>query len=332
MYQFRLSAFVALLIGAVLLLLEHTEFFEKHQLLQGAAHELGFALIVAVVVWTCFEFFSQNESEKRWLNRIEVISRNVFLGVFRRKLPEPFIDEVSLLLLDHKFVRTSVNITYTIKDHHYLDREECQESFVCLHASLRLRTKCISESAQDLPIVLYLPNPLINEMKKACRVERAVFKSGEFSEIIDLSSAEVQFRHSISDDDASNCKFDLGSRRVSPGGEVEVLWHYTMAKEEEDTEIFQTLMPCQQLSLTVSDTNRGRRIVKARSIHRCDLSNDTPPDTHGTYNYSIDSYVLPHQGFAIWWKKLPVDRQRKLGAAVDTGGRDTQDADRPNVQ
>lgn len=104
-----------------------------------------------------------------------------------------------------------------------------------------------------------------------------------------------------------------------------------MAKEEEDTEVFQTMMPCQQINLTVSDPAKDQRIVRARSIHRCELSNDTPPDTHGTYNFSLDNYVLPHQGFSIWWKRKPVAMQPRGADAVDTSKDLTHDDVRPDV-
>lgn len=211
MCQFRWSALIALLGGTLLLLLEHTEYVEGHKLLAGAAHEVGFAMIVAVVVWLCFEFFSQSESEKRWLNRIEVISRNVFVGVFRRNLPEKFIDEVSLLLLDHKFIRTSINITYTMSDRQYVDRRNQAQKFVCLHASMRLKTRCVSESPHDLLIVLALPNPLIEEMKPWCRVERVVFRQGETVEVINLEHAEKAFRDRMRNDEEPACRFDLGT-------------------------------------------------------------------------------------------------------------------------
>jgi hypothetical protein len=81
-----------------------------------------------------------------------------------------------------------------------------------------------------------------------------------------------------------------------------------MAKEEEDTELLQTRYPTDSLSVTIFDHGPTRRIVRARSIHLGDLRDDTPKEANGCYNFTLDRYFLPHQGFAIWWKKSPPAR------------------------
>jgi hypothetical protein len=53
------------------------------------------------------------------------------------------------------------------------------------------------------------------------------------------------------------------------------------------------------------DTGPTPRIVRARSIHAAQLENDTSAYAKGTYNFKLGRYLLPHQGFANWWKRIP---------------------------
>jgi hypothetical protein len=80
---------------------------------------------------------------------------------------------------------------------------------------------------------------------------------------------------------------------VAMGGDIDVSWYYTMAKHEEDTEIFQTMIPTKHLIVTIIDTNPTKRIVRAESIHRSDLRQDISASAQGTYNfYLVDSRAL----------------------------------------
>ena len=48
-----------------------------------AAHEVGFAFLVAVIIWSVFELSTRLDDETRWHSRVQVISKNVFMAVFR---------------------------------------------------------------------------------------------------------------------------------------------------------------------------------------------------------------------------------------------------------
>jgi hypothetical protein len=57
--------------------------------------EVGFALIVALVIWGMWEYFSQAETEDQWNARIERVAKSVFFGVFKPNFPEEMIQEAN---------------------------------------------------------------------------------------------------------------------------------------------------------------------------------------------------------------------------------------------
>jgi hypothetical protein len=169
------QAIIALSIAIALLTFSHmaTKEFVHYR---SIAHEVGFALLVAVIIWGSFELFEQAKSDEEWNQRIEKIARNVFFGVFKRNFPEEFIKEANILVLDHAFIRSGLNVTYTIVDDAYTDRAGQSQRFVKLYAIARYKVKNVGNTKASLPIGINLPNPLIDEMKPSCEVFGDYFK------------------------------------------------------------------------------------------------------------------------------------------------------------
>lgn len=272
--------------------------------------EIGFAFVVAVIIWSSFEFFSQSESDEHWNRRIELIAKNVFFGVFKRNFPQEFIKEANILVLDHSFIRLGTNVTYTLQDKIYTDRYGAQQKFVELETVLRFKIKNISNSTSSLPLVIALPNPVINELKPFCKVVKIKVEGmpGITQSYLDrqVAETETRFREAIKDDTLSHVPFRACELSIKSDAEVEIVYEFTMAKEEEDTEICQTMYPMESVNITIVDRGPTPRVVRARSIHHADLENDTSASGTGTYNFRLNRYLLPHQGYAIWWKKVPV--------------------------
>lgn len=298
------NAMFALLIGFILLTWSHLG-LAAYPVFHTAAHEIGFALLVAVTIWGSFELFEQAKTDDEWNNKIEKIARNVFFGVFKRNFPEEFIKEANILVLDHTFIRSGLNVTYTITDGSYTDRAGQTRPYVKLYSIARYKIRNVGNTNSKLPIGINLPNPLIDEMKSNCKVLRITIKRGGREEKPDLTAGEEAFRKSIEDDKKYQVSFRLEPIELEPNEEVEIIFDYVMAKEDEDTEIFQTLYPADSVSITIMDRGPTERAVRARSIHVSDLENDTSAETTGTYNFKLSKYLLPHQGFVIWWKRVP---------------------------
>ena len=301
---YNVNAIIALLSGFLLLAFSHWG-LEDYIFLRIASHEIGFALLVAVVIWSSFELFEQAKTDDEWNDRIEKIARNVFFGVFKRNFPEAFIKEANNLVLDHTFIRSGLSVTYTISDSKYEDRAGNIQGFVRLQSVARYKVQNVGNTKAKLPIGINLPNPLIDEMKSCCKVQEITIKTGGREYKPDLTVAETLFREAIKNDHQYQIPFLLDPVELEPNAEAEVVFHYCMAKEDEDTEIFQTLYPADSAIITIMDRDPTARVVRARSIHMSSLENDSAAEATGTYNFKLSRYLLPHQGFVIWWKKVP---------------------------
>jgi hypothetical protein len=298
------NAVIASLLGVLLLVVSYWV-CEKDSFWRDTTHEIGFALLVAVVIWTTFEFFSRADTEDRWNKRIEQTARAVFFGVFKRNFPDEYIQEANALVLDHTFIRSGMSVTYTLEDGTYESRYKTIRKYVKLYAVARHEVKNVGNAPAILPITIGLPNPLINEMKAECRVLGISARRGGIEQKMDITAAQAEFAKALQDDNNSQVKFEIPSLTLQPGERVDLVFNYVMAKEEEDSEIFQTRYPADSLTITIVDRGPTERVIRARSIHVVNLDDNTSAEQQKTYNFRLPRYLLPHQGFVLWWKNVP---------------------------
>jgi hypothetical protein len=285
------------------------------RILHSGTHEIGFALIVAAVIWRMFEFFAQKESKDQWDGVVEQISQNVFAAMLKRELPEKLITQAFDLILNQQFIRTDVVFTFMISAATYTVENHAPKPFVRLNVVAKSKIKNVSNATARIPLGMSLPNPMIDELKPFCIVKKIAVKTGGVWTDFDLTNAERSFRAAMIDDARKEVPFLLDEMVFAPKEEKEVIIDYVLAKEEEDNEVVQMRFPAESLLITVVDDAPGTRVIRAKAIHPADLENLSISDDIGPYTYKLDQFLLPHQGFVIWWKTRPT----RAGAAKAEG-------------
>lgn len=278
----------------------------------AAFHEIGFALLVSFIVWAMFEVHMSQEADTEWSRRIDRISRNVFFAVLRKDLPKQLIDEARAIALDTNVLRTNFNVTYTLRDETFEVVEGQRADCVLMVAVMACEMRNVSGDTIFVPMAVGLPNPVHPGLKALTRVNTfAVTRAGGPIEL-DLQRAETAFRESLATQEQT-VKYDAGGITLAPDETVSVRADYVMAKESEDTELLQSLYPCDGLTVTVMDSGGDHaRVLFAKAIHRRPIENQSSPASPGTKVFRIAGYLLPHQGVLIWWKRAPVGAQQDL--------------------
>jgi hypothetical protein len=268
--------------------------------------EVGFALIVAFVIWAAWEVFKQAETEDQWNARIERVAKSVFFGVLKRNFPEELIQEATLLLLERDFIRTGSSHLFTLRDDKFIRQDGKETPCVILEVLARFKIKNVANETRDYPLRVGLPNPLHSGLKEKCKVRQVQVRlpREELKGRL-LKDAEQKFRTEL--DDPRNKKdtifFELELVKIHPGEEIEIIWNYAIPKEAEDAEVVQFTQATDAAVISVVDLGGDKRTVRAKSIHRCELENVGSESPKGTYSYRLDRFFLPRQGFHIWWKE-----------------------------
>lgn len=313
---FSIRSLVALILAAVLLAVAYSGFLAapneadlRKSLVFNLVKEVGFALLVGLVIWIVFEFFKQEESEERWNARIDNMQKSVFFGVFRRNFPTDLMSEANLLLLDQHFIRSRFHVLYTLNDETYSKNGESLPC-VLLESVQQFKIKNVSADKQSLRIRAGLPNPSVYELKQKCRVRSVQLRrEGGTLEKLPIETAQAKFQEAIAKAESGhNVPFELSPITVARDEEVELVWDVVMAKEEEDNEIMTFNYATESLGLTIVDQGSEKRQIGARSIHRQDLVTLSRDPEKGSFTYAVDHFFLPRQGYVLWWKKAAEPR------------------------
>ena len=293
---------IAILASAFALLLA-AHYVVKNGVFHTALHEVGFALLVSLVVWAMFEARLSQDADKAWDRRIDRVTKNVFNAVLRKDLPKELLDEANNLILNSSMVREDFTVTYTLRDASVNGGNlDC----VLVDAVMQFTMRNISTDQVTWHACLGLPNPIHDELKALLKVTSlSVIKGGEPLQL-EIENAEISFREKLKDNSETEVMYDAGKVTLEKGESLNVSAAYTMAKEAEDTEFLRSLHPANGLRVTIFDQTPGRRLVFAKSVHRHKLNRVSAPDTPGAAQiFNIPGYLLPQQGVLIWWKKAP---------------------------
>jgi hypothetical protein len=258
--------------------------------------EVGFALVVAVIIWTVFEYFARAENDAMWKERTEELSENIFYGLHRRRLPRAYFNLANEVVLSPVFVRTGWQI-------HYLLRDANDVPFVIVSCTTRYEITNITDEIQAFPLQISLPNPMHSSMKDKVGVSSLLlWQSGKRQEP-DLREAQRAFRDQIQGDSAQ-VPFSAGSVEILPQDKVEVAFTFTLVKYPSDSEILRGPYPSDSLQVFIVDHGPSKRQLGGHSIHPDPLERVSPTGSGDAYQFRINRYLLPHHGVVIFWKAM----------------------------
>jgi hypothetical protein len=147
-----------------------------------------------------FEVASRRRQEKRIDERIERITKNVFLGVFRRELPDKLMDEASLLILEANFIRKGFIVNYTISDGMYKTPDGRDMPFIMLRAVTEFILRNISSDNCPVMIGVGLPNPIEPNLIKVVDITSLkVLRDSGLEEVVDLKEEIPNMRKEMED-------------------------------------------------------------------------------------------------------------------------------------
>jgi hypothetical protein len=258
-----------------------------------ALREIGFALVVAVIIWLVFEYFARAENEAMWRERVLEITSNVFYAVHGVSLPADYISFANEVILSAKLIRKGWDVHYVLRDSTFKD-ESTTINFVELTCVSRYKIVNISNSSWVYPLKITLPLPANPKLQNTVGVSGILlWQRGK--------KLTARLTKQVSHGCIAEVTYHAGDVIIYPEEEIEVAITFTLVKNLDDTEVVQTLYPTDSLRLAIVDQGSSDRLIGAKSIHVDTLENDTPDGAGNTRQYRINRYLLPHNGIIFWW-------------------------------
>lgn len=272
--------------------------FGIRDLLVELVREIGFAVIVAIVIWLIFEYFSSRDREEVWEKRISDVTKNVFYAVLGRKLPDELIDAANSLVLHHNFIRERADVVYVLKPSRIKYTDGTVFKYLEVHGKFAYTITNISSSQGSFDLAMTLSGHALSEVNNISTIKAAsVRQAGTLRpiEISDEKKAEFTSRVTL-----LPTEFHISEVSLAAGESVDVVIEFLTPKDMADTEVLTLFRPTKGLSITIIDESKELKI-ECNSIHPKDIERDI--EESGVVKFSLNSFILPHQGVQFWWSE-----------------------------
>lgn len=283
--------------------------FSSRELLASFFATLGISILVAIGVSKTIEQSNRRRFEESLDSKTRELSEAVMRGMFNRRHPERLIDLVSENILQRELIRDRLSLHYVLKrwtpsagaDVTRLGTRRFVEVKATVSATMTnvSGSDTLSGKTTKVPICIVLPNPMYDELKSSVQVH-VVEIDGRSVSVADIKTANTALQEDL-ETDAQVVSAPFAEQELRPGQSLRLRMVYTMVKELEDSELFQTLQISKDLSITLTDATGWNLRVRAKSIGFGKLDKVSSDDA--THHWTINDILLPHQGVLIWWKE-----------------------------
>lgn len=252
-------------------------------------HELGFAFIIALVISIGIEAYARSQHNKLVEKQMGDLKRDVLRESLGVVVSKNIFEEVKDLVLLSPFERSGHRSEYDLKV-----IEHNESKYMLCYVTTYYRVINRTNLSQDFPISCYIDKPAVPDLDGRVRVQ-SVFVDGKKineNELMNGDQAEPdtvtfkRFKHNI---------------LIESGDDADITISYTMVKELNDTEVWKSIYPGDGMTLCVRFPNEVK-VLDAHSLHRLPVKKIAEVIEAGSYTWTIDKPILPHQGIVFWWR------------------------------
>lgn len=288
-----ISFYIAILLLGVLLIAASK--IMEASLITIMLKELGFALIIAIILIFTVERVSRKNHEEAADRLVEKINKNLFNAIYKRYIPNEVFAEVEAALLKSDVLRDKYEVNYALSeiDHRQFPDLERSDIETHLHCTLlsSFNIQNITSKAIDYTVALHLEVPIEKRLRKhveICEMEidGASLKPYELEkdEYFKITDTHLIFEKVIS---------------IGPSQTKEISMKAKTLKRATDMEIWASRVPSTGVRVQVSVPENYQ--VEATANHTQALRKKNMADANSTIWY-LDHGIFPFQSVVFWWQ------------------------------
>lgn len=252
--------------------------------------ELGFALMIAVVLIFSVDRFTRQRHERDVNQWLALVSNDLFRAVLQRSTPENLYREVEKSLFYRDYFRRDTAIAYTLRKFSAPDgevpdakKERFRKCNVHFHYTVVNVNQANRNIVYPLTLVLdVLDDPDLSRFNKIIAVE----VNGRAIPIDErIEGNLLRFEHPI---------------EIGRGESIRVRCEWSQVVKDEDQEVWSSTDPTDGVTFTVN-TPDGDLTVLGDSMHSEALS--TLQRNEVAVTWELRHGVFPYQGIYFRWKK-----------------------------
>lgn len=280
--------YIATLLAGVILLFAHTIFHDETSLLLKLAHELGIALIIAVVLIYTIDGISKKKHELVAQSFTEALNKDIFHAVYKRYIPSVVFEEVERCVLGSKVIREAYRVSYTIEPLNPAPMGmPCNKYVRCVaQSSYTIRNLTDLTIKQD--VTVNLERPLDAQLESLVKIDSFSIDG------ISLTAAQIEAHTRKSD---SQISF-MQSIEIKPKGSVKISSRANIIKFSTDQEVWSSRIPSDGIELSVT-VPMGGFLVSANANHSQPIN--LIMENTVTKRWDLKHGIFPFQSVVFWW-------------------------------
>lgn len=249
--------------------------------------EVGFALVVSVVLIFTIERFTRERHQAAADELMETINKNLFYAIYKRYIPEKVFEEIEKSVMESDVIRCKHELDYTIMT---LESEPSGDYVNCL-AQTSYELHSVVDAKINHNVVVRLEVPVDRQWTTGCYIEE-IKVDGKIYSREELEKPKFTKR---SDEHVIlTLPIEIGPKSV-----VRINTKSRIVKKTTDVELWCSRIPSDGLKLTVSTPTRVFN-VHASANHSQAL--EVVMDNEVTKKWDLPHGIFPYQSIMFWWK------------------------------
>lgn len=288
-----ISFYIAIFVTGVLLIVVSKVI--EPGLLTIMLKELGFALIIAIILIFTVERVSRQKHEEAADRLVEKINKNLFNAIYKRYIPNEVFAEVEAALLKSDVLRDKYEINYALAEIDHKNFPNLREDDLKNHLQCTLLSSFniqnITSKTIDYTVALHLEVPIEERLREYVKISEmeidgVALKPYELEkdEYFKITDTHLIFEKVIS---------------IGPSEIKEISMKAKTLKRSTDMEIWASRVPSTGMRVQVSVPETFR--VEATANHTQALRKKKMADANSTIWY-LDHGIFPFQSVVFWWQ------------------------------
>lgn len=291
--------YIATLLLGVLFISLHKIFHEElntSPLLFTILHEVGMALIIAVVLIYTIDGISKKKHETIAQEFTEKLNKDIFHAIYKRYIPSVVFEEIERCVLGAHVIRENYCVSYTIQPLTNAPAGVPCNKYVSCLAQSNYTIRNLTDSTVKHSVCLFLERPIDKQLSSFVKIN-------EFRINNELLTDDVIAKHTKANGSDEQISFQMDVN-IPPKSSISVSSTAHLVKFSTDQEVWSSRIPSDGIDLTVTVPPGGFEVL-AKANH----SQPLKPMLFNsvTRRWSLNHGIFPHQSIAFWWHPLGME-------------------------
>ncbi|MBF0566873.1 MAG: hypothetical protein HQK89_16735 [Nitrospirae bacterium] len=267
--------------------------------------ELGFAVLIAVIIGITLDQVHKGEFMERAENMLKAFRDSSFHALFKVFIPKEYLEELRQQIFTKSYIKPSVDVYFVLRK----ISDEVVGELRDLHENLDTTDRIYVELTIEQVVKNIGGAPLTYQAAFGIEKEDApLFNTAIKASIQEAGKPSTVFNKNALEDyhckgDDVNNVYKLDAVTIEPDQEITVVALFrSIRSAKNNREVWSTLSLAKRVKIYVRDMTKSLNL-KCIALARGEAKESIANTDEYEYRWDIKTPLLPYQGFTLSWNK-----------------------------